>query len=251
MCLVPTSALRLPVARRLANRAVRLLATGTGIGLLLLALFLARRSPLSAAVVGVLALGILVATYVPMRVPAPLVLSSDPRRPGVLLAGSRARPGLVAGLLGVLLVSLLVTTLPTVALLREPSLGSGVLTAVGLLACVMVGLHVRALIRPGRPLVIGPDGITVPELGDELVGWDQLRSVEVTSAYRRGGVPQHVAMVSLRVSLPGRRTAVYSLDAVDLGPDPARTVDVLQRLAGGSLDRARLGGPDALALFGH
>lgn len=251
MSVVPTSTLRLPAARRLANRAVRLLATGTGIALVVLALFLTRRSPLSGAVVGVLAVGLLVATHVPMRVPAPLVLSSDPRRPGVLLTGSRAHPGLVAGMVGVLLLCLLVTTLPTVALVREPSLRSGVLAAVGLLACVLVGLHLLALSRPGRPLVIGPGGITVPELGDELVGWEQLGSVEVASAYRRGGVPQHVAVVSLRVSLPGRRTALYSLDAVDLGPDPARTVDVLQRLAGGSLDRARLGAPDALTLFGQ
>ena len=57
--------------------------------------------------------------------------------------------------------------------------------------------------------------------------------------------------MSLRVALPGRGAALYSLDAVDLGPDPVCTVDVLQRLVRGRLDPSRLGEPDALALFGQ
>ncbi|MEO5851611.1 MAG: hypothetical protein ABIQ15_03780 [Nocardioides sp.] len=248
---MPSSTLRLPVARRAANRVVRLLATGTGVALVLLALFLARRAPLSGAVVGVLAIGLLVATYVPLRVPEPLALSTDPGRPGVLLPGSRAHPGLVATLAAVLIVCVGVTSLPVVSLLGEPTWPTGVLAAVGVLACVLVALNLRALARPRPALVVGPSGLTVPELGDEPVAWERVKAVEVTSAYRRSGVPQHVPVVSLRVSLPDRRMALCSVDPVDLGPDPVRAVDVLQRLAAGRLDRGRLAGPDALALFGQ
>jgi len=248
---VPTQTIRLPVARRLANQMMRLVATGVGVGLVLLALVLARRSPVSGAVVGVLAVGVLVATYLPLRVPAPLELSTDPERPGVLLPGSRAHPGLIAGMGGLLLLCLLVTSLPVVALVERPTLQAAVLAAVSLLACVTVALNLRSLGRAGRALVIGPSGVTVPELDDELVPWEQVRAIEVGSTYRRGVVPQHVAVVTFRVGLAGRRTALYSLDPVDLGPDPARTVEVLQRLARGAIDRSRLGAPDALRLFGQ
>jgi len=246
----PHEELRLSAARRWSNRLVRILATGAGGALLLVALFVARRSPVSGAVVGIAAIGLLVLTWVPLRLPSPPALSRDPDRPGVLLPGSRAHPWLVAGLAAVLVLFVLVTGLPVVALLRDPSLETSVLVAVGVLACTMVGVNLHAVRRPGRSLVVGPDGLSLPELGGDTVTWDQIRAVEVSADYLRRGIPRHVPVVILLLRLPGRGQATYRLDPVDLGPDPARTLDVLGRLRRGSADRAVLGTPDALDLFG-
>jgi len=131
--------LRLSAARRWANRLVRMLATGAGGALLLVAVFVTRRSPVSGAVVASAAIGLLVLTWVPLRLPSPPTLSRDPARPGVLLPGSRAHPWLVAGLAAGLVLFVLVTGLPLVALLRDPSLEASVLVGVGVLACTRSG----------------------------------------------------------------------------------------------------------------
>lgn len=221
-----------------------------GGALVLLGVVLARRSPVSAVVLGALGVGLLVLASVPMRLPSPPTLSDDPARPGVLLPGSRAHPGLVTALAGILLVFVLLTALPTVALVRDPTLQGGVLAVGGVVACVTVGLNLRALGRPGRSLLVGPHGLSIPELGDELVAWKQVRKVDVSSTYRRHPVPRHVPVVTLLLHLPAGGKALYSLDQVELGPEPRRTLDALERLARGSADRSLLGTPESLRLFG-
>ncbi len=242
-------ALRLPARRRAANRLLHAAAVTLGGALVLVGLVLARRSPLSAAVLAVVGVSLLVLASVPMRLPSSPTLSVDPARPGVLLPGSRAHPGLVTALVGILLVFVLLTVLPAVALVGDPSLEAGVLAAVGVIACVLVGLNLRALGRPGRSLLVGPHGLSLPELGDELVAWEQVGEVDVTSAYRRRPVPRHVPVVTLLLHLPSRGKALYSLDQVELGPEPRRTFDALGRLARGSADRSLLGTPESLCLF--
>lgn len=218
--------------------------------LVLLGVVLARRSPLSAVALGALGVSLLVLASVPMRLPSAPTLSDDPARPGVLLPGSRAHPGLVTALGGILLVFVLVTALPAIVLVRDPSLQAGVLAVGGVVACVTVGLNLRVLGRPGRSLLVGPHGLSLPELGDEPVSWEQVRRVELSSAYRRHPVPRHVPVVTLLLHLPAGGRALYSLDQVELGPEPGRTFDALERLARGSADRSLLGTPESLRLFG-
>jgi len=98
-------------------------------------------------------------------------------------------------------------------------------------------------------MVVGPEGLSLPELGGDTVTWEQIRAVEVSADYVRSGIPRHVPIVTLLLRLPGRGQATYRLDPVDLGPDPACMLDVLGRLRRGSADRSILGTPDALDLF--
>ncbi len=245
----PDQALRLTAARRWSNRLVRLVASGVGLVLLMLAVFTARRAPLSGAVVGAVAVGLLVLTWVPLRVPVAPRSSRDPDAPGVLFPGSRPHPGVVAGHVVVLLLLVVGTALPAVALVREPGLGAAVLTAVGLGACALTVLSLRASGRAGQSLLVGPRGLTIPGLGADPVGWDRVTEVAVASTYERRGIPQHVPVVCLRLRLADRRTAVYELREVDLGPEPARFVQVLERLVRGTVDRSVLGTERAVALF--
>ncbi len=245
----PDQELRLTAARRWSNRMVRLGATGVGVLLLMVAVFTVRRAPLSGAVVGAVAVGILVLTWVPLRLPVAPRSSRDPAAPGVVFPGSRPHPGVVAGHVVVLLLLVLGTALPAVALVRDPGLGAAVLTAVGVGACAMTLLSLRAVGRAGQTLLVGPRGLTIPDLGADPVTWDRVTEVEVASTYERRGIPQHVPVVRLRIRLPDRRTAVYELRAVDLGPQPGRAVQVLERLVRGSVDRSVLGSESAVALF--
>ena len=239
----PDQELRLTAARRWSNRMVRLVATGVGVLLLMVAVFTVRRAPLSGAVVGAVAVGILLSsTWVPLRLPVAPRSSRDPAAPGVLFPGSRPHPGVVAGHVVVLLLLVLGTALPAVALVRDPGLGAAVLTAVGVGACAMTLLSLRAVGRAGQTLLVGPRGLTIPGLGADPVPWDRVTEVAVASTYERRGIPQHVPVVRLRMRSAGpTHGRLRAPGGRPRDRSPARVVQVLERLVRGSVDRSVLG----------
>jgi hypothetical protein len=220
-----------------------------GVALLVTAVFVARRSPLSGGLVGAIAVGLLILTWVPTRVPVEPRRSRDPQAPGVLLPGSRPHPGVVTGYAAVLLLLVLGTALPAATLVRDAGVGAAVLTVLGVGAIVLVLLNLRSVGRAGRSLLLGPGGLSVPGLAEAPVPWDRVEGVVVSSAYERRGVPQHVPVVSVRLALTDGRRVRYDVRPVDLGPDPGRALDALERLVRGTLDRRVLDSEAGVGLF--